>query len=132
MLLACSDDADSAPTPGEDFSCAIGSLTGTWRVTYTEVDGTCGAIAAETVNFSATGSNGSDPCTYHAQKVSGDKCRLDFDYTCPTTDGKGSTRWTGVTKQTGTEKLESDATVQGTHPSAGTCRSTYTMVWAKL
>lgn len=134
LLCACSDPAPSSASTDEeesDFTCALGSLTGTWRITYAEQDGDCGPVPAETVSLG--GSGGTDPgCTYAPKKPSADKCSLEFDFSCPTTDGKGSQRWTGITRQVAEKKLISDATAQVQHPDAGVCRSTYTMTWARL
>jgi hypothetical protein len=132
-LLGCGSDATSAPPESEEpgLVCALDSLTGIWRVTYTEHDGDCGPVASETVDLG--GSGGADPsCTYAPKKPSADRCSLEFDFTCPTTDSKGSQRWTGITRQVAEKKLISDATAQLQHPELGVCRSTYTMTWTRL
>lgn len=133
-LLACGDDAPSPSEPEDDFACALGALTGTWRITYAEQDGDCGSVPAETVSLggSSSGGGGAGPCTYAPKKPSADRCSLEFDFTCPTADGKGSQRWTGITRQVAEKKLVSDATAQVQHPDVGICRSTYTMAWTRL
>ena len=124
VLVACSSTEGS-----ETFACSLGSLEGTWRIHYEETDGNCGEIADETVVQGAT-DPGADSCTYAASTVSADKCRWDTDFTCPTTDQRGTQRWTGVMTQTGEEELSGSMTVQLKHPM-GTCRGTYRVVWMK-
>ena len=59
---------------GDPFTCAIGSLTGTWRTHYVQTDGTCGAIPDETTILGGSGSGGA---TYTQQQISADHCRED-------------------------------------------------------
>lgn len=129
--VACGN-SDDGSDDGAGFACGIGELSGTWRISYKEVDGDCGPIPAETVNLSSSGSGGGGACKTAVQDISSDKCRLDFDYTCPTTDGKGTQRWSGVTKQTAEDRLEADSTAQLQHPALGACRSTYKVTYTKL
>src|SRR5262245_55837616 len=100
FVPSCASDDDSAPVPGKDFPCHIGELTGTWRITYEEKDGDCGPIQAETVSLDSSSPGGTGgSCKFSTDIISDDKCRYDFDYVCPTTDGKGTVQWTGVTRQ---------------------------------
>lgn len=128
LLAAC--DQEEPPA----LVCSLGELTGTWRVTYDEKNGNCGPIPAETVASDAAKppKPSEDPCTRRLHRVSSDRCRFDFDFTCPTTDGAGAQRWVGVTKQTAEDRLESDVTVELDHPELGVCRSTYTATWTRL
>lgn len=125
-VIGCSSaesDKDSS------FTCAMGSLTGTWRTHYTETNGDCGPIPDETNVFNP---GKFDPaCTVRTNKFSADKCRWDADWSCPTTDKQGTQAWVMVTRQTGSDKLESSATVTLSHPT-GVCRSTYTMSTTRL
>lgn len=128
LVSACGSSDDEPP-----LVCHLGELTGTWRTTYEERDGTCGPLPAETVSLSPSDpGGGTGGCKYATDAISADKCRYDFDYTCPTTDGKGTQRWTGVTRQVEEGKLTGDTSVQLVHPELGTCRSTYTVTLAKL
>jgi len=126
-VAACSSESSTTFT-----DCKIGELTGTWRVTYTETDGTCGPLPSETASFNP---GKQDPaaanCTFRTNTISADKCRADQDWTCPTTSGRGTSRWTGVTTHSTTNTLSSTLTLQLTDPSI-TCRSTYTVIWTRL
>lgn len=124
LLGACSSDDDK-------FACVLGEVSGTWRANYDELDGNCGSIASETTSL-GSGKGGADPCTYFTSEVSEDKCKLDFDYSCPTTDGKGTQRWTGATNQVAEDRMESSATMQIQHPTLGSCRSTYKITLTRL
>lgn len=129
LLLACDKDEP------EPLQCSLGELTGTWRVVYTRKDGDCGPLPADTL--AADGINktkpSEDPCSYKLRRISSDRCRFDFDYTCPSDDAKGSARFVGVTKQTEEGKLESDMTIQLDHPDPDlVCQGTYGAVWTKL
>jgi hypothetical protein len=130
-LLGCDPDASETQPEEPGFACAIDALTGTWRVTYSEQDGDCGPVASETVSLGGTGGDAGG-CKTTKAAVSADRCSREFDFTCPTTDGEGSQRWTGITRQVSARRLESDATAQLQHPELGVCRSTYTMVWTRL
>jgi len=129
VLVACgSEEAQTETDP--PFACALGELTGTWRVTYQEeAGGSCGPLAAETVNMGAPSGGG---CEYTANDLSPDLCRLDYDFTCPLSDGQGSQRWIGVTRHVAEGELRGTATLQGQHPEAGTCRSTYAVTYRRL
>jgi len=107
---------------GDAFEdCAIDALTGAWRLSYTETDGTCGPIQDETFILGGTGDGA---CTEHANTISDDRCEQTLDFTCPTTDGAGTQRWVMVLEQVGEEHIAGTGTVQLDHPE-GTCRSTY-------
>jgi len=113
---------------GGSHDCAIGSLTGTWRLTYAQTDGNCGPISAETVQ---AGTPGSPSCSIASRQISPDKCRLDTSFTCPTTDNRGTQSWVAVLHQDSSTQLSGTGTVQVNHP-AGTCRSTYNLTMTKL
>lgn len=113
----------------------MGSLTGTWRVTYVETDGTCGKVADETVVITSGKSGATQPastgCTYAADEISADRCRADLDFTCPLTGVAGTQRWIGATHQISATELTSSMTLTVTTPNRGTCRSTYTLDWTQ-
>ena len=112
--------------------CSSDPLEGTWRTTYSEQSGSCGAIEDETVSMS-TGQN--DPqraaCTTHSSRRSPDGCTVELDETCPTTDGRGSQRWTIIMNRTSRTRFAGSGTVQVDHP-LGLCRSTYGLTMYRL
>lgn len=124
--LACSSsDEDEAVT------CKLGELDGTWLVTYVEKDGTCGKIADETVVLSpGAAAEAQSKCTYNAQTVSPDKCRLDLDYACTLATGTGSQHWIGTLKQVANARLSGSMSVQIVL-NGQTCRSTYDITWSR-
>ena len=125
MLVACSSTTE-AP-----FACALGELTGTWQIAYSETDGNCGKLATETVVFSPGAvAEAKATCKYDSQAVSADKCRIDLDYTCPLTTGSGSQRWTGAMHQTAAGTVTGSMTVQAT-AGGQACRSTYDVTWTR-
>lgn len=109
--------------------CDIGGLTGTWRFHYDETNGNCGAIADETVALS---SSAPSSCTTNSSSVSGDKCELQDDFTCPLTSGTGSQRWVEVIDQASATEMDGTATVQLVDDAGDTCRSTYNVTVTKL
>lgn len=135
LLLAasCSDGDPQTEAEAEPFACALGELTGVWRVTYKEESGDCGPIPDGTVNFSSSNNGASNGCVYAAQEISQDKCRFEFDFTCPLPDdqGKGQLRWVGVTRHTAAGELVGDLTITDDHPTLG-CVSTYTVRYRRL
>jgi hypothetical protein len=129
-LVACSSSSSSKPFT----ACTIGSLTGTWRVTYVETNGTCGKVADETVVLSATttpGAPGMPTCMIAAADISADHCRIDLDFTCPLNGAPGSQRWIGATHQVSATELTSSLTLTVTSPTLGACRSTYAVDWTQ-
>jgi hypothetical protein len=126
-LAACSDD-DDAPA----FQCRMGELTGTWRVSYRETNGSCGPVSEETVVLeSQTNQGAAAACTYGANKPSPDKCTLSLDYTCPLNGVQGTQQWIGQLRQTAANRLEGSFSVQ-VQGSPGVCRSTYDVTWTQL
>ncbi len=120
LVAACSSSSQ------EHFTCAVGQLTGTWRLSYQETNGNCGAIADETVVLSPGAAQAaSTGCTFAAQEVSADKCSMAVDFTCPTADNAGTQHWVGSMHQVAANRLEGSYTVQLQHPQLGLCRSTY-------
>jgi hypothetical protein len=116
--------------------CTMDRLTGTWRASYRETNGTCGAIPDETVNLSAASSGSSsssgDACRTLAYGISPNKCRVEQSFTCPTNDDRGTQSWTMVLQQTSPTSITGTATVQLSHATLGSCRSTYAMTWTRL
>jgi hypothetical protein len=113
----------------DELTCALGELTGTWRIQYQEVNGDCGAIPDETSVFDpGTGSG----CTRDTRTISADKCRLDTSFSCPTADRLGTSAWGLVVRQTSETRLDGTGTVQVSHSTLGTCRSTYTITVTRL
>lgn len=131
VLVSLAAGCSSSPEQ-EPFTCAIGSLTGTWLVKYSETNGSCGPFDDETIVMESAGS---DPlnkeCTFAANRIATDKCSMEQDFTCPTRDREGTGRWIGITRQRGAGRLEGTMTLQIQHPRLGACRSTYAIVWTK-
>lgn len=128
VLAACSSSSDGDAPPA---ACKLGELDGTWRVTYAETDGTCGDIADETAVLSpGAAADAQSQCTYNAQNVSADKCRIDLDFTCPFPNGVGSQRWTGSLRHVADAKIAGSMTVQATDGRQA-CRSTYDVTWIR-
>lgn len=124
-MVACSSSTDGdAPS----FTCALGELRGTWRLTYSEKDGTCGPVAAETVVLTGESSTPAN-CQQDALLLSADKCRMDLDFTCQAANG-GSQRWSGATRQVAEDRLVGDMTAQATIGNQS-CRSTYEITWTR-
>jgi hypothetical protein len=111
----------------EPFTCALGNLTGTWRVHYVETDGNCGPVPDATVMMDSESG-----CTVESQQVSADKCRKDSTVTCPTTDGLGTTTNVTVLTQVAADRIEGTTTVQLDHWTLGSCRSTYDVTVTRL
>lgn len=130
FIVGCggTDSTTTDPTP-IGYSCSIGSLTGTWRFHYTETNGNCGPISDET-GILGVGS-GSSSCTTAYKRISADQCRMDAEFTCPTTDQQGTVSWVLVLEQVSNVQITGSGTVQGIHP-AGTCRSTYAITVTRL
>lgn len=125
LLLGCSSSTD-----GDGFKCAIGDLTGTWRVTYAETNGSCGRINDETVVFTPSKAGaGAAACTTAAADVAADKCSVQQDFTCPLSGVAGTQHWVGVVRQTGEGTLGGSLTLSVTGSLA--CRSTYDVRFTK-
>ena len=128
LVSSCGGGGDSAPA----FTCAIGSLPGgSWRWHYTETNGSCGAIADETI---LPGSDvGTSSCTGVTNQISADRCTVDFAKTCPlnSTTIIGTQTWVGHLVQTAATELHGSATLQAVAPF-GSCRSTYSIAVTKL
>lgn len=124
VLTAC---ASEAPEP---YTCALGNLTGTWRVSYAEQNGNCGPLADETAVLSAETGGSGGGCRFAANVISSDKCRADQDFTCPLTDASGSAHWVGVLRHVGRGSLRGSYSLQ----VAGrlSCRSTYDVIYTEL
>jgi hypothetical protein len=123
MLASCGGGSSGgAPAPAP-FTCAIGELTGAWLVHYVETNGNCGPLNDETVLAGVPQT--SSGCTVQSQQISTDKCTLDIQATCPTTDGLGTQTWVDALHQVSSTKLTGTGTVQVNHPTLGICRSTY-------
>jgi len=122
LLGGCGSDSGST-------DCALGQLTGTWRVSYSQINGNCGSIPDETVNTSAPG--GGATCTIAVRTISPDKCHFESDFTCPTTDSAGIVHWVLVMDQVASDLIEGTGTAQLQHP-VGTCRSTYDLPMRQL
>lgn len=131
LTVACGSEQGATAAP---FTCSIGSLSGTWRVTYRETNGTCGPVADELLvepdADAASPDAGADPCTYAARRIAADRCRYDFDFTCPLNGVKGTQRWVGTLRQTSATTLEGPWTLQGIAPDAA-CRSSYDVIWSQ-
>ncbi len=117
---------------GDDFKCGLGEITGTWRTSVHEINGTCGAIADDTTNFSAPMD---DNCQTHSSAVSPDLCRMDIDYTCPVTDARtgdmGTVHWTQVRHHVEERRIEGTGTVRVV-VAGRSCQSTYDITLTKL
>lgn len=130
VVVACVACSSTTTNDTGPFTCRIGELTGAWRVTYAESNGTCGAIPDETAVLTTTGATPAG-CTVKASQISEDKCSFTLDYTCPLVVGEGEGQWTGIIRQTGDRELRGNVSLQVTTPTA-TCRSTYVQTWTQL
>ncbi len=128
MLAACSG-SDDAATP---FVCKLGELQGTWRIVYTESDGSCGKVPDEVAILGASSADGGtdDGCTYRVNEIAADKCSGDLDFTCPTSNKTGTQHWIGTTKQTSETTLSGTMSLQ-VELGGNTCRSTYAVAWTR-
>lgn len=100
--------------------CAMGELTGAWRVSYTERDGNCGPI--QDANLVLTPGEVPAECTVRTFDISPDKCEMTTDIECPT-DG-GTVRTVDLSRQIGPDEISGSVTVT-VDLSSGFCRSTY-------
>jgi hypothetical protein len=131
-LIACGGSSSSDSSSNSALTCGLGtgSLTGTWRTHYTQTDGNCGAIPDET---NMMGSSSMPPgCTLAARNVSADNCHLSIDFTCPTSDNLGTQHWVVAYSQVSATEILATGTVQVSHATLGTCRSTYNVDITKL
>jgi hypothetical protein len=94
LVCACSGGADDDEP--EDFECSVLSRMGTYLMTLTEVDGTCGPFPASVVRLSSELEPG---CVLdRPTTVSPDECSVETSITC--TDEFGVTvTGDGITKQ---------------------------------
>ena len=132
-VLACSSSSSNKPFT----ACAIGELHGTWRISYAEQpNGSCGPIPDEMAVIETTAQAMAAQmmavkggCTFQAETISPDKCRLDTSFTCPLkAPYQGTSRWAGYLKQTSTTTLEGPLTLD-VAGSGGACRSTYEVTY---
>jgi hypothetical protein len=128
-IVACSSSSERT-TEEPAFSCAIGELRGTWRISYEETDGNCGPVADETAILNPDADPPDTGCTMHSELVSDDKCRMDMDFTCPLAGGvNGEQRWTGTVRHTEDGILSGSMTIQAS--GSVSCRSTYAVTWTR-
>ncbi len=129
VVVGCGgSDAGSGGGTDPGPTCSIGSLTGTWRLHYVQMDGTCGPIPDETGHVDGTLS---PTCTLTYRQVSADHCGLEMSFTCPTLDGQGTYTWVLAVHQASDTKLLGSGTVQVVDPAI-TCRGTYDLTVTKL
>lgn len=120
-------------TTTETFECRMGQLTGVWRIHYAEVNGDCGAIQDEQVALgSEATAKDAAKCVMHTNVIAPDKCSVEQDFTCPTSDKAGESRMIGKMRQTGEGSASGTYTLRVDHKTLGTCRSTYDVTWTKL
>lgn len=113
-LSACGSDSE----PFEN--CTLGELTGAWRISYSEDDGTCGPLADETIVFDGSGGEG---CEVLSFEVSEDQCEGALHTFC--TDGSTFEQDNVlVLTQTGEDTIEGTFAVMYAD-SSFSCRSTY-------
>jgi hypothetical protein len=121
----------AAESEDEAFACELGELTGTWRISYQETNGSCGRIADTTLVISESlVEEAEEACTYASSAISPDRCRIDQDYTCVTGDGRGSERWVGTMRHSARDTVSGSMTLQLDHAEVF-CRSTYAITWTR-
>ena len=124
VVVGCSSSSETFT------DCKIGELRGTWRVSYTQTNGSCGPVADETAVLTP---GKDDPavaqCTAVSNQISPDKCRMETDSTCPLTGENATQRWVGVMRQTGPGSLAGSMTL--TVQGSVACRSTYDVNWTQ-
>lgn len=77
--------------------------------------------------LSAGGTAGDPACTYAAENIGQDKCTMELDFTCPTSDAAGTERWVGSHRHVAAGRVEGSMTLQLQHTRLGSCRSTCAM-----
>jgi hypothetical protein len=123
LTAACSDDSE----PFDD--CSLGELSGIWRSSYTETNGTCGPIADETV---VAGQPGGAGCTVTYEAFSEDRCRMERAFACDIIEPiEATTSWTVVMNQVGPSQLSGSGTVQ-VNSQVIACRSSYLIQVTRL
>ena len=88
-LVGCSDDSGSGEPTGP-----CNDRSGTYRVTWVEQSGKCGAMPEQIV----TGKEGLDPACTGGTEFSSDNCEANMDITCPGATGylvtlRGKVTW---------------------------------------
>ncbi len=131
MLLGACGGEDQTPVPIEE--CQLGELTGAWRVTYEETDGTCGPIPDATVIMGNGVENGVEPegCEIYSATRDADSCRSFVDFECVMSDGS-AVRWVIVQTQVSSDRVIGTGTGTVNHPEAGFCQSTYDITLTQL
>jgi hypothetical protein len=95
LMGACSGADDDEP---EDFECSVASRSGTYLMTFTEVDGTCGEFPATVVRIDPFGQLDANCVLDEPTAISPDECSVDSSISC--TDEFGVTvSMVGTTKQ---------------------------------
>jgi len=135
LLVGCSG-AESAepspPPPPPPSTCARTDRTGTYQQFFDTLDGNCGRIPSQLVNFDApqpgtgAGDGGAPPCIVSFERWSESDCKLERTVSCR--EPKGTSELVGVTRQ----QTQDGSWITGTftvsvQPSDGTppCRGTY-------
>lgn len=111
-------------------ACHIRGISGTWQISYVELDGTCGTIPDEIVSL--VGDQGpSGNCVVYNSLESPDMCRLDVDFECES-GPSSSVRWTGVLEHLDYDLVQGTMSGQVSSGGQAQCRSTYRSTWVKL
>jgi hypothetical protein len=124
-LLLCSCTLEATEEPESFKDCHFGELSGTWRIEYQDQRPPgqgCGQIPAQTglLDEDSLGPG----CQIDSSNVSPDKCQLDMDARCPTSDGLGTQTWRVRIRHVAENELNGSGALAINYPT-GACQSTY-------
>jgi hypothetical protein len=112
----------------EFTACSLGENTGAWLESYRELEGNCGPLSSNVVIADAPDPPG---CVYAYNSISDDKCEGSSDFTCPTSDGRGTQHVVVTARHIDTGLIKGTATIELDHPDWGYCKSTYQLTVVK-
>jgi hypothetical protein len=119
----CTLEATEEPESFKD--CHFGELSGSWRIEYEDLQpgaGCDGDIPAQTglLDEDSLGPG----CQIDRSNVSPDKCQLDIQARCPTSDGLGTQSWIVRIRHVAVDQLQGTGQLAINYPS-GACQDTY-------
>lgn len=124
-LFACSGETG---TPSPPSSCDRAARAGTYLVTLTERNGTCGTVEARLISFDPAAVPGDVGCTLSVDKWSEGDCKNERTFTCTIQGQNGpvTNNSTSVTRATTADAARIEGIVTTSiESSSDFCNSTY-------
>ncbi|HEY6557543.1 MAG TPA: hypothetical protein VI072_09730 [Polyangiaceae bacterium] len=123
LVNGCTLEATEEPESFKD--CHFGELSGTWRIEYQDQRPPgqgCGQIPTQTglLDEDSLGPG----CQIDQSNVSPDKCQLDMQARCPTSDQLGTQTWIVRIRHVAVDELQGTGQLAINYPT-GACQSTY-------